>query len=144
MPKPNHNRLVYTLCCCPTPEHARTGRLSVRLDTHGGRYVEGLDPAKSYGVLEHYQPQATRAYRNDQELQWLIGTGVSAAARQKDSVYQWVASRILQHIVAALAKDYGHYLRAAPRFEVCETQRSRETINQRFPSCPTSTWKDAR
>ena len=66
--------------CGALPEHARTGKLSVRLDTHGGRYVEGLDPAKSYGVLERYQPEATRAYRNDQELQWLIGTGVSAAA----------------------------------------------------------------
>ena len=42
--------------------------------------VEGLDPAKSYGVLERYKPEATRAFRNDQELQWLIGTGVSAAA----------------------------------------------------------------
>ncbi len=47
-------------------------------------------------------------------------------------MYQWVASRILQHIVAALAKDYGHYLRAAPRFEVCGKQRSNEIINQGF------------
>jgi len=66
--------------CRELSDHARSGKLSVRLDTHGGRYVEGLDPANSYGVLERCQPEATRAFRNDQELQWLIGTGVSAAA----------------------------------------------------------------
>ena len=43
---------------------------------------------------------------------------------------------MLQHIVAALAKDYGHYLRAAPRFQTCGTQRSREIIDQTFPRVP--------
>ena len=59
---------------------ASGGGLSIRLDTHGGRYVEGLDPAKSYEVLERHVPKATRQYRTETELRHLIGTGVSAAA----------------------------------------------------------------
>ena len=66
--------------CRRFPELAAAGRISVRLDTHGGRYVEGLDPATSYAVLERHHPKAVREYRADQELRWLIGTGVSAAA----------------------------------------------------------------
>ena len=54
--------------------------LSLRIDTHGGRYVEGLDVAGSYAVLERNAPQAIRGYRTEQELRYLIGTGVSAAA----------------------------------------------------------------
>lgn len=59
---------------------ARDGRLSIRLDTSGGRYVEGLDPPSSYAVLERHVPQAIRGYRSETELRYLIGTGVSAAA----------------------------------------------------------------
>jgi nicotinate phosphoribosyltransferase len=62
------------------PELAAAGRLALRLDTHGGRYAEGLDPARSYAVLERHAPQATRGYRTDEELRFLVGTGVSAAA----------------------------------------------------------------
>jgi nicotinate phosphoribosyltransferase len=62
------------------PELAAAGRLSVRLDTHGGRFLEGLDPAESYAVLERHVPGAIRRYRSDIELRFLIGTGVSAAA----------------------------------------------------------------
>jgi nicotinate phosphoribosyltransferase len=62
------------------PELAAAGKLSVRLDTHGGRYIEELDPARSYEVLERHAPQATRGYRTESELRHLIGTGVSAAA----------------------------------------------------------------
>jgi nicotinate phosphoribosyltransferase len=62
------------------PELAAAGTLSVRLDTHGGRFVEGLDPAESYAVLERYVPGAIRRYRSDTELRFLVGTGVSAAA----------------------------------------------------------------
>src|SRR3546814_15580285 len=54
--------------------------LAVRLDTHGGRYVEGLDPQASYAVLERHVPNAIRQYRTEAELRWLVGTGVSAAA----------------------------------------------------------------
>ena len=56
------------------------GRLSVRVDTHGGRFVEGLDPQKSYAVLERHVPGAIRQYRTEPELRALVGTGVTAAA----------------------------------------------------------------
>src|SRR5271155_990658 len=42
------------------PEFAAAGRLSFRLDTHGGRFLEGLDPATSYAVLERHAPGAIR------------------------------------------------------------------------------------
>ncbi len=66
--------------CRRFPEIAADGRLSVRLDTHGGRYIEGLDMAKSYAVLERNAPVAIRGYRSESELRHLIGTGVTAAA----------------------------------------------------------------
>ncbi len=59
---------------------AAKGELSLRLDTHGGRYTEGLDLARSYDVLERHAPKATRGYRTEAELRYLVGTGVSAAA----------------------------------------------------------------
>ena len=60
--------------------HSEAGTLSLRLDTHGGRYVEGLDTQSSYAVLERNVPQALRGYRTEDELRLLLGTGVSAAA----------------------------------------------------------------
>ena len=42
--------------------------------------VEGLDPQASYAVLESQIPQGIRQYRSEDELRWLVGTGVSAAA----------------------------------------------------------------
>jgi nicotinate phosphoribosyltransferase len=62
------------------PDMAERGDLSVRLDTHGGRYVEGLDVAASYAVLERNAPESIRGYRSESELRYLIGPGVSAAA----------------------------------------------------------------
>lgn len=59
---------------------AAKGELALRLDTHGGRYIEGLDLARSYDVLERHAPKAIRGYRTEAELRFLIGTGVSAAA----------------------------------------------------------------
>ncbi|MGC8532272.1 MAG: nicotinate phosphoribosyltransferase [Acidiphilium sp.] len=59
---------------------AQAGDLSIRLDTHGGRFLEGLDPQASYAVLERHAPGAIRRYRSEPELRHLIGTGVSAAA----------------------------------------------------------------
>ena len=61
-------------------DHSKAGSLSLRLDTHGGRYVEGLDTQSSYAVLERNVPQALRGYRTEDELRFLLGTGVSAAA----------------------------------------------------------------
>src|SRR3546814_542852 len=62
------------------PELARGGRLAFRLDTHGGRYCEGLDLQDSYAVLDRHVPGAIRGYRTEGELRHLVGTGVSAAA----------------------------------------------------------------
>jgi nicotinate phosphoribosyltransferase len=59
---------------------AREGKVAVRLDTHGGRFLEGLDPQQSYAVLERHAPGALRRYRSQTELNYLIGTGVSSAA----------------------------------------------------------------
>jgi nicotinate phosphoribosyltransferase len=66
--------------CRRFPEMAAAGGLAVRLDTHGGRFLEGLDPQESYAVLERHAPGALRRYRSQSELRFLIGTGVSAAA----------------------------------------------------------------
>jgi nicotinate phosphoribosyltransferase len=62
------------------PEIAAAGKMALRIDTHGGRFLEGLDPAESYAVLERHAPGAIRRYRSETELRYLVGTGVSAAA----------------------------------------------------------------
>ena len=66
--------------CQSFPELAHGGQLAIRLDTHGGRYVQGLDTQSSYAVLERNVPEAIRGYRSEHELKQLMGTGVSAAA----------------------------------------------------------------
>lgn len=66
--------------CRRFPELAAAGRMGVRLDTHGGRFLEGLDPQRSYAVIERHVPGAIRRYRSETELRHLVGTGVSAAA----------------------------------------------------------------
>ncbi len=62
------------------PDLAAAGRMAVRLDTHGGRFLEGLDPAESYAVIERHMPEAIRRYRSDTDLRHMVGTGVSVAA----------------------------------------------------------------
>ncbi len=66
--------------CEAFPEQAAAGALSVRIDTPGGRYLEGLDPPGAYAVLDRNAPHSIRGYRSETELRYLIGTGVSAAA----------------------------------------------------------------
>ncbi|WP_376089801.1 nicotinate phosphoribosyltransferase [Roseomonas sp. CCTCC AB2023176] len=66
--------------CRRFPDLAAAGKMAVRLDTHGGRFLEGLDPQESYAVLERHVPGAIRRYRSETELRYLTGTGVSAAA----------------------------------------------------------------
>ena len=66
--------------CRRFPHRATEGQLSLRLDTPGGRFVEGLDPPASYAALERHVPEAVRGYRSDEELRYLVGPGVSAAA----------------------------------------------------------------
>ena len=70
-----------TLAVCRTfSDMADKGLVSIRLDTHGGRFMESLDPQASYAVLERHVPEVMRRYRSPGELRALIGTGVSAAA----------------------------------------------------------------
>lgn len=59
---------------------AHAGKLGMRVDTHGGRFMEGLDTAKSYDVLDRHAPESIRTYLTESELRWLTGTGVTAAA----------------------------------------------------------------
>jgi nicotinate phosphoribosyltransferase len=66
--------------CARFPELAAAGQLGFRLDTHGARFLEGLNPAESYAVLERHAPAAIRRYRSERELRYLVGTGVSAAS----------------------------------------------------------------
>ena len=66
--------------CAQFPDLLAAGRLSFRLDTHSARFMESLDPAESYAVLERHAPGAIRRYRSETELRYLVGTGVSAAA----------------------------------------------------------------
>src|SRR3546814_14393596 len=71
--------------CNRFPDSAQDGRLAVRLDTHGGRYVEGLDPQASYAVLERHVPNAIRQYRPEAEQ---IGR---AACRERGCPYVWIS-----------------------------------------------------
>lgn len=66
--------------CHRFPELAKAGKVAFRLDTGGGRFLEGLSPEESYAVLERHMPSAVRGYRSETQLKYLIGTGVSAAA----------------------------------------------------------------
>ena len=66
--------------CHHFKELAEAGKLAVRLDTHGGRFAQGLDTQESYAVLDRHVPEAIRGYRTENELKQLMGTGVSAAA----------------------------------------------------------------
>jgi len=66
--------------CNAFADLAEEGKIAVRLDTHGGRFLEGLDTQESYAVLGRHAPDAVRDYRTEAELHDLIGTGVSAAA----------------------------------------------------------------
>ncbi len=85
--------------CERFPELAHAGRLAVRLDTHGGRFMEGLDPQRSYAVLERHVPEAIRGYRTDAELRYLVGTGVTAASiwsmREELNARGWNKVRIV-------------------------------------------------
>src|SRR5205085_10723672 len=66
--------------CRRFPDLAGKGMLSLRIDTTGGRYIEGLDPASSYAVLERFSPESIRGYRSEEELRYLVGPGVPGAA----------------------------------------------------------------
>jgi nicotinate phosphoribosyltransferase len=60
---------------------AEAGRLAVRIDTPGSRFVEGLDPPASYAVLERQVPEVIRGYRSESELRYLVGAGANFGLR---------------------------------------------------------------
>lgn len=62
------------------PELMEQGKLSVRIDTNGARYLESLDHDSSYGVIETSIPDILNADLDKKQLEHLIGKGVSAAA----------------------------------------------------------------
>jgi nicotinate phosphoribosyltransferase len=62
------------------PELVADGKLSLRLDTPGGRYCEGLDADSSRAVIERHAPAALAGDLSDAQRRDLIGEGVSAAA----------------------------------------------------------------
>ena len=66
--------------CERFPDMVAEGKVAFRLDTPGSRYIEGLDTASAYAVLDRNVPDAIRGYRSEEELRDLIGPGVSAAA----------------------------------------------------------------
>lgn len=66
--------------CRAFPDKAANGEIAVRLDVAGSRFMEGMDPAESYRVLERNAPDCIRGYRTEDELRYLVGAGTSAAA----------------------------------------------------------------
>ncbi len=66
--------------CKEYSQLVKKNKVLVRLDTPSGRYIEGLDLAKSYNILEKFSPQSISEYRSEEELKHLVGPGVSAAA----------------------------------------------------------------
>ena len=61
-------------------KQANSGKLSIRLDTHGGRYVEGLDIEKKSYKFEKFCPYSIKSYRNQQEMKRLIRNWSSVAS----------------------------------------------------------------
>jgi len=85
--------------CERFPDLARAGRVSLRLDTHGGRFIEGLDPQSSYAVLERHAPKWIRGYRTKTDLRNLFGTGVWPVAiwhmREQLNSHGWTQVKIV-------------------------------------------------
>lgn len=72
------------LVCEKFGDLAQSGNLSLRLDTHGARYLQGLDNNKSYEVIEkyskNYNPNSLYEYQDKEELEYIVGKGVSVAS----------------------------------------------------------------
>lgn len=66
--------------CEAFPKEAESGDLMFRLDTHGGRYIEGLDKKGSYEVMERHAPEYIRGLRSKEELEIIYGEGVTVSA----------------------------------------------------------------
>lgn len=61
------------------PEEAASGELGFRLDTHGGRYLEGLDHDSSIQTIHEHAPHMMEQEWSEKELGILYGKGVSVA-----------------------------------------------------------------
>lgn len=61
------------------PEEAKSGELSFRIDTNGGRYMEGLDEEKSKAIIREFAPQIDLDSCTEKEADILYGKGVSVA-----------------------------------------------------------------
>lgn len=61
------------------PEEAASGELGFRLDTHGGRYLEGLDHDSSIQVIHENAPHMMEQEWGEKDLKILYGQGVSVA-----------------------------------------------------------------
>ncbi|MEM6491003.1 MAG: nicotinate phosphoribosyltransferase, partial [Pseudomonadota bacterium] len=66
--------------CRRFPDEAARGELSIRLDTPGERYLEGLNAQTSSRLLAKHAPDALSEEGEWGEEAFLIGPGVSAAA----------------------------------------------------------------
>lgn len=61
-------------------QEAAASQLMFRLDTHGDRFLEGLDGDKSYALIKASAPHLLERNLSEVERKWLFGKGVSAAA----------------------------------------------------------------
>lgn len=61
-------------------ELEKQGRLAARLDTHGARFLEGLDLDKSHDIIEKRAPHMLERKLSPLEQKWLFDKGVSVAA----------------------------------------------------------------
>lgn len=61
------------------PAEAASGELGFRLDTHGGRYLEGMDHDLSIQVIHENAPHMMEQEWDEEDLKILYGKGVSVA-----------------------------------------------------------------
>ncbi|MGV3278864.1 hypothetical protein ACFX5K_04375 [Rickettsiales bacterium LUAb2] len=59
---------------------AVAGNLSVRIDTNGARYLEGLNAKESENIIKKYVKNFRMESLTEEEHRYLLGKGVSAAA----------------------------------------------------------------
>lgn len=81
LPDYHGRELTDSIAVCEAfPDEAASGELMFRLDTHGGRYIEGLDKKGSYEVMERHAPDYIRGLRTKEELAIIYGEGVTVSA----------------------------------------------------------------
>ena len=85
------------------PDLAAPAGWSIRLDTHGGRFVEGLDVAAPTPCSSDTRRRRSAPTAREEELRWLTGTGVTAAAIfwHRASAWTLPASEAVQIIASS-------------------------------------------